>query len=184
MDGSTFWGLVIGTAIGIAAGAFVQYFAQRVFLAFQAKSLRNALCRELAYNISVTENLLEEVARFRTKVGSGTLTSYFGVFKLTDAFFVMANQSLATGLLYHLAEHKVLLRLQKAATFYSQASEAWIGNHIQLLKNGSGDAASFADFIERELRAHKETFLELTRELPRKQVPFFGFGGSPTIGQG
>jgi hypothetical protein len=163
MDG-TFWGIFTGTVVGIVAGAFLQYGAQRLFARWQSRSLLAAFKRELEYDIPVIESLIQEAGRLRGSIGAG-LASYTGYFKLTDVFFVLSNRALAEGLLYQSLEQEDLLRLQKAATFFSAASENWVASKIQTAKQGQTTPLPFVDFLERQLIDHRDALKKVTQKL-------------------
>jgi len=169
MDQGTFWGIFVGTFVGIVAGAFVQYLAQRLFVRWQYKNLSSGFKRELEYDIAIFESLIHETSKLRAAIGAGSLSTYFGNFKLTDIFFVMANKLLSEGLLYDTIDNEKLLKLQKAATFCSSSSESWVASEILLHKEGKGinTPLSFVDFLENELVQHRDNLKSIAKDISK-----------------
>jgi len=178
--GGEFWGTAVGTFIGLIVGAFVQYGAQRLFVRWQTKSLLEALKKEMRYNETVIDSLNDEVRNLKTAIGAQTLSTYYGYFKLTDVFFVVANKCLADAILYDALRDEDLIKLQKAASFFSVGTEQWVNKEIELHKGGKANPMAFADFLDGALRENQQRLHDVLRALKRVRVTFWG-GPKPEL---
>lgn len=159
--GEAFWGAAVGTCIGLVAGALIQYAAQRIFVRWQASNALNALKQELQYNLIVADSLIDEARRLTAAVGSGSISSYFGFFRMGDVFNVMAIKCLSDGLLYKFLSASDLSKLQSASSFFSIGTAQWVGAQIAELKAGNGNSIQFATFLETSLRDNRQRLQEV-----------------------
>lgn len=149
------------------AGAFIQYLAQRLFVKWQGSNTLEALKKELQYDLLVIDGLADEARRLTAAIGSGSITTYYGFFRMTDVFTVMAMKCLAEGLLYKALSASDLFKLQTASSFFSVGTTQWVSMQIDELKAGRGNPTQFATFLESSLKENKQRIQDVYDVLKR-----------------
>jgi hypothetical protein len=168
--GGEFWGTFIGAGVGVVAGAFVQYFAQRLYVRGDRKSLLQALQREIQFDETVIDSLIGEVANLKSAIGANSLATYYGYFRVTDVFFIMAQKCMAETLLYGALSGPDLTKLQQAAAFFTPGTQQYISGKIDEFKQGADDPLAFANFLDGEFKHHKQGLHDVNRSLKRVRV--------------
>jgi hypothetical protein len=154
-----FWATLVGAAVGVVAGALIQYIAQHFVDRNAQVRQRHALKMEMQYNLQVVSDLSDECARFRNAVNGDTLKIYFGYLGYEKALWSQTNALLNSGLLYHWFPVGVLKKLQKISTVLNVNNANWVNNSItqrrETAKAETGfnktDVVQFVNFIENQI---------------------------------
>jgi hypothetical protein len=93
-----FWATLTGAAVGVVAGAIIQYIAQIFIDRSKQSRQRQALKKEMQYNLAVVSDLSDECRRLRDAVNGDVLKTYFGYFNYERGIFSQSNALLNDGL--------------------------------------------------------------------------------------
>lgn len=139
---------LIGTAIGVIAGIFIQYFLTLALEKRSKKLQLNALTKEFIYNKAFVEELVEEAKNFRNAVNGGVFDKYFGYFQLGKALFIQANASATSGVLYEIFEADDIRNIQKVVSKLSIGTENWLNGEITRRRQAAVSSPTAFDKIE------------------------------------
>lgn len=177
MDSSNsaeFWGMFFGTAIGVVAGAFVQYVSQKCFAAWQSQNLLKAWKKELDFNIGSVDELIKETTNLKAAIGSNGMNTYYGQFLFTKILWFMQDKALMEGLLYAVLKEEDIRKLQNAAIFFNINGQNFISDRINLIKLGQEPTPlHFVNYIERELAEHKQSIQNAARIIGNTKIRFW-----------
>jgi hypothetical protein len=156
---SEFLATLVGAAVGVVAGALIQYVAQLFLERRVQKYQRQALKKELQYNLQVVGDLERECTRLRNAVNSGTLGSYFGYLSFERAIWSQTNVLMFNGLLYRWFAIEALTKFQKVVAILSAPTSGWINSNIAQRRESAqkGEAsdkvqlAAFVDHVENQI---------------------------------
>jgi hypothetical protein len=146
-----FWATLLGAAAGVVAGALIQYLVQFFINLRTQRQQRQALKKELQYNLQVVSELADECTKLRNAVNSDTLPMYFGFFGFGQAFFVQTTTLFTNGTLYQWFTIETLKKLQKISAILNINHAGWVNNNVSqrrdAAKAGNFDKAEAVQFV-------------------------------------
>jgi hypothetical protein len=156
---TTFWATVLGAAIGVLAGAFIQYIVDYLVHRRSKANQRSALKKELQYNLLVVGDLITEARNLRNSLNADSLPTYFGYLGYEKAFFTQANALLNGGQLYEWFSIADLKKLHKVSVCLNANNSEWVNKNISQRRDaavkGEGydksEAGNFVKFVEDQI---------------------------------
>lgn len=168
---SEFWATLIGAAVGVIAGAFIQYIVQHYVDRRTERHQRAALKKEMQCNLQLISELIAESGRFRNAVNGDALTSYFGYLNYEKGLFAQAGALLSSGMLYRWFSIEQLKKVQAVSYTLNVNTANFVNQNItqrrEAAKNGElnkVEAVQFVNYVESELQKHKsllEEFIDI-----------------------
>ncbi len=159
---SEFWATLIGAAVGVIAGAFIQYLVQYYVDRRTQRDQRAALKKEMQCNLHLISELQAEAGRLRNAVNGDALTSYFGFFNYEKGLFAQAGALLANGMLYRWYSIEQLKKLQAVSYAMNINTSNFINQSITQRRDAATkgelnkvEMVQFVNFIESELQNNK-----------------------------
>jgi hypothetical protein len=154
-----FWATLIGAAVGVVAGAFIQYIVAILLARGEQKRQRQALKKEMQYNLQVVSDLSDECRRLRNAVNGDTLKLYFGYLAYERAFFTQSIALLNNGLLYRWFPIEALQKLQKISAILNGNNANWVNNNIKQRREAAtsgtqfdkSETVNFVNFVETQI---------------------------------
>ncbi len=168
-----FWPTLAGAAVGVAAGAVIQFLAQKILDASNRRARRRSFVRELRFNLIVLSNLLQETNRLRSAVHGQNFSSYNGYIRASLGLFLVTNQIASSGEVYDLLNDADLSRMQQIVALLSLPNEKWINDQIHQYKAGPATVASsqgigFVDYIEKQFTECRDSIGEIIEKIERR----------------
>lgn len=154
-----FWATVFGAALGVIAGTVIQYVLTFALDRRSRAHQKKALVKELTYNRSLVDELVQEAKKLRNAVNGDVLSSYSGYFSFGKGLFAQAHAATISGMLYDFLSIEDIKNAQKIVYLLSNTNENWVNNEISKRRALSADsqrfdraeAVRFVDFIEEQL---------------------------------
>jgi hypothetical protein len=153
-----FWATLIGAAAGVVAGALIQYIVQFFIGRLEQRRQRQALKKEMEYNLQVVADLIVECTNLRNAVNGNALNMYFGYLQYERGIFAQSIALLNNGLLYRWFTIEALKKLQRITSILNVAHANVINSSIKERRDAAAagtlsqaQATQFVNFIEREL---------------------------------
>jgi hypothetical protein len=151
---SEFWATLIGAAIGVVAGALLQYLAAILIGRYQRRQHWSDLQTEAAYNLNIANEMLNEARRFRTAAQPATFAQYQWYFRAHGMLSIALTRIINSGELYRMFTRDEIFDLQSIVQFFTADMERqFIANRVEQLKaaNDYAGAQQFANYIEQEI---------------------------------
>jgi hypothetical protein len=153
-----FWATLLGAAVGVVAGAFIQYIVDFFVHMQTAKQQRRALKKEMQYDLQVVAEVAEECVQLRNAVNSDTLAIYWGTFNHGTALFTQSNALLASGTLYGWFSIDALKKLYKISTTLFITNANWVNNNVAQRRDAAKvgtldktEAVQFVNYVEKQI---------------------------------
>jgi hypothetical protein len=171
-----FLAALLGAAIGVVAGALIQYLAAFLINRYERRRRWSDLQIEAEYNLNIAEEMLNEVRRFRAAAQPATFANYQWYFRAKDMLSIALTRMVNSGELYRMFNRQEILDLQSIVQFFTPALEQNFANQIEQLKTTDdyAGAMNLANHLERQIndniaRIHRLRTKQFT---PRR---WFGF---------
>lgn len=156
---AAFWATVLGAAIGVVAGAIIQYGVDFLVRRRTEHDQRAALKKEMQYNLMVVGDLITESRNLRNAFNGDLLRDYFGILGFDRGNFTQSNALLNSGKLYKWFAVEDLKKLQRIAFLMNPGNANWVANNIKLRCESSkdpktydkGETGKFIKFIEDQI---------------------------------
>lgn len=164
---SVFVATLLGAAVGVIAGALIQYLSQILIDRYNRKKVLADVRTEAEYNLAIARQMLGEVAKFRAAAQPATFQAYQWYFRSQDMLAIALNRVTNSGELYRLFDHNEILEIQSMRQFFSpQFERQFISDQINLHKTNSDipEAHQFANFLDAELNKHIVVLQNLTKK--------------------
>jgi hypothetical protein len=158
-----FWATLLGAAVGVPAGAIVQYLAQLGIDWAREQSQKDALASELEFNRTLLDEFSAELRQFRNAVNASAVNGYYGYFQLSNGLFVQATAMISSGHLYRWMDKETIRKIQRASRFLSVGTEQWLNGEVDKLREAYADDPAKVDRVRTiNLLNHIETQLAQT----------------------
>lgn len=156
---TAFWATVLGAAIGVVAGAFIQYLVDYLVRRRDERSQKSSLKKEMQYNLLVVNNLITEARNLRNSFNADSLPVYFGYMEYDRGNFTQASALLANGQLYSWFSIEDLKKLVEISRCLNVHNANWVNNNItqrrEAAEKGQGydkrEAGNFIKFVEDQI---------------------------------
>ena len=163
-----FWATLTGAAVGVVAGAFIQYIVQFFVDSRTERHQRAALKKEMQCNLQLIHELLAEVTKLRNAVNGDSIQTYFGFFNYERGLFSQATALLNNGSLYRWFSIDDLKKLQKVSFKLNVNTANFVNQNITqrreraVKKEGFDkiETVQFVNFIENALNTTRELLTE------------------------
>jgi hypothetical protein len=160
MDAITaLWATVLGAAIGVIAGAFIQYTVDYFVRRRDEVSQKSALKKEMQYNLLVVSDLINEARNLRNSFNADSLPVYFGYLGYERANFTQASALLSNGQLYRWFSIEDLKKLHKVSFCLNVNNSNWVNNSIKQRRDTAEkpemydkrEVGNFVKFVEDQI---------------------------------
>ena len=160
---SVFLATMIGAALGVVAGAVIQFLVQQWLDRAEFKRQLDDIRAEAVYNISAVNELIAEAGRLRALAHPGGIQNYLGIFPFANVLWIAMNRIVNSGRLYRTFSHAEIEKIQKTMVFLSGATGSWVTTRVNQVKTAGDfqDAINLASYIEQTCRQHMDTILLL-----------------------
>jgi hypothetical protein len=146
---------LFGAAIGVVAGAAIQYLAQIFINRHNRKAVLSDLRKEAQYNLGVANDMLGEVAKFRAAAQPETLATYQWFFRSKDMLGTVLNGIISSGQLYRMFTQREIAEIQQLRQLFDPTLEStFIATRINQYKENKNyaEALLFANHLEGQLK--------------------------------
>lgn len=167
---SNAWPVVVGSAFGVIAGTFIQFFLHKLQLSDTEKAQKAAFRKEMEYNLALINDLQQESQRLRNAVNGRCLPTYFGVMNLNEGIFLQTIELVRYGILYRWLDVPHVKKLQGVTSTLNVSTADWMNKEIAKKKDDfradsakfdQAAAVGFVDFIDDKLSETKADITEL-----------------------
>jgi hypothetical protein len=161
---ATVLGSAIGAAVGVVAGAFIQYLVQIWIERRNRKLVLADLRKEAQYNLGIANEMLAEVGRFRAAAQPETFATYQWYFRCKDMLGIALNRITLSGQLYRIFNEREITEIQQLRQFFDPPFETnFIAGRISQLRDNKdiSEAHNFANFLDGEIRKRIATLASI-----------------------
>jgi hypothetical protein len=164
-----FWATFLGAAVGVVAGATIQYLAQIFIDRHHRRLVLLDLRKEAQYNLGVANDMLGEVIKFRAAAQPETFATYQWFFRSKDMLGTVLNRIITSGQLYAMFSKREIAEIQQLRQFFDPNFEtAYIFNQVNQFKEAKNFAGAlqFANHLEGQIKQGIATLTALTQKKP------------------
>jgi ABC-type lipoprotein release transport system permease subunit len=126
-----FWEVFLGVAAGLAVGVIVNIIVNWLINIFKERKIINYFKYEIDINIEKINSFKTELQKYKEKVLSDSINTYFGWFYLSEIILTTINQIFYSGLIYRKFNYEDIEELQKFKKDFSISSEKYINDQVK-----------------------------------------------------